>query len=97
METVNRIVPELIRSGRVTRPRLGVQIADEQTAQRLGVTGVRTAALQGGYFVGAAVGGAALALGGYAALGLTMAALFGGAAAPHLLSARPESPQPYLP
>ena len=28
---------------------------------RLGVTGVRTAALQSGYFVGAAVGGAALA------------------------------------
>jgi MFS transporter, DHA1 family, inner membrane transport protein len=64
---------------------------------RLGVTGVRTAALQGGYFVGAAVGGAALALGGYAALGLTMAALFVGAAAPHLLPARPESPQPSLP
>jgi S1-C subfamily serine protease len=40
VDTVNRIVPELIRSGRVTRPGLGVQIADEQIAQRLGVTGV---------------------------------------------------------
>jgi MFS transporter, DHA1 family, inner membrane transport protein len=64
---------------------------------RLGVTGVRTGALQGGYFVGAAVGGAALALGGYAALGLTMALLFAGAAVPHLLPARPGSPQPQLP
>ena len=40
VDTVNRIVPELIRSGRVTRPGLGIQIADEQIAQRLGVTGV---------------------------------------------------------
>ena len=52
---------------------------------RLGVTGVRTAALQSGYFVGAAVGGAALAAGGYAALGLAFAALFVGAAVVHLL------------
>jgi len=40
VDTVNRIVPELIRSGRVTRPGLGIQIADEQIAERLGVTGV---------------------------------------------------------
>ncbi len=52
---------------------------------RLGVTGVRTAALQSGYFVGAAVGGAALASGGYGALGLAFAALFVGAAVVHLL------------
>jgi predicted MFS family arabinose efflux permease len=64
---------------------------------RLGVTGVRTGALQGGYFVGAAVGGAALALGGYTALGLTMALLFAGGAAAHLLPSRRESPQPRLP
>jgi DHA1 family inner membrane transport protein len=64
---------------------------------RLGVTGVRTGALQGGYFVGAAVGGAALALGGYAALGLTMALLFAGATVPHLLPARRQNPQPSLP
>jgi predicted MFS family arabinose efflux permease len=64
---------------------------------RLGVTGVRTGALQGGYFVGAAVGGAALALGGYAALGLTMAFLFAGATVPHLFPARRQSPQPSLP
>jgi S1-C subfamily serine protease len=40
VDIVNRIVPELIRNGKVTRPGLGIQIADEQIAQRLGVTGV---------------------------------------------------------
>lgn len=55
---------------------------------RLGVTGVRAAAIQAGYFVGAAVGGAALAVGGYGTLGLGFAALFVGAAIPHLLPLR---------
>ncbi len=54
---------------------------------RLGVTGVRTAALQSGYFVGAAVGGIALSAGGYGLLGVALAALFVGAAIPHLLPA----------
>lgn len=40
VDTVNRIVPELIRSGKVTRPGMGVQIAEDQIAERLGVTGV---------------------------------------------------------
>lgn len=40
VDTVNRIVPELIRHGKVTRPGIGVQIAEEQLAQRLGVLGV---------------------------------------------------------
>jgi predicted MFS family arabinose efflux permease len=55
---------------------------------RLGVTGVRTAALQSGYFVGAAVGGAALAVGGYTLAGVAFAALFVGAAVPLLLPLR---------
>jgi predicted MFS family arabinose efflux permease len=55
---------------------------------RLGVTGVRTAALQSGYFVGAAVGGVALAAGGYSLVGLAFAVLFAGAAIPHLLPLR---------
>ena len=55
---------------------------------RLGVTGVRAAAIQAGYFVGAAVGGVALAAGGYAAVGLAFAALFVGAAIPHLVPLR---------
>ncbi|HWO41080.1 MAG TPA: trypsin-like peptidase domain-containing protein [Candidatus Eisenbacteria bacterium] len=40
VDTVNRIVPELIRFGKVTRPGLGVQVAEDQIAQRLGVSGV---------------------------------------------------------
>lgn len=40
VDTVNRIATELIRSGKVTRPGLGIQVADEQIAQRLGVSGV---------------------------------------------------------
>ena len=40
VDTVNRIVPELIRSGKITRPGLGIQTAEEQIAQRLGVNGV---------------------------------------------------------
>ena len=55
---------------------------------RLGVTGVRTAAIQSGYFVGAAVGGVALASSGYGALGLAFAALFAGAAILHVLPLR---------
>lgn len=55
---------------------------------RLGVTGVRTAALQSGYFVGAAVGGIALAAGGYSLVGTAFAALFVGAAIPHLVPLR---------
>jgi predicted MFS family arabinose efflux permease len=55
---------------------------------RLGVTGVRTAALQSGYFVGAAIGGIALASGGYSLVGLAFATLFVGAAIPHLVPLR---------
>jgi S1-C subfamily serine protease len=40
VDTVNSIVPELIRSGKITRPGLGIQIAEEQIAERLGVNGV---------------------------------------------------------
>jgi DHA1 family inner membrane transport protein len=60
----------------------GLDLAPEL---RLGVTGVRTAALQFGSFVGAAVGGAALALGGFTAVGWTFAVLFAAAAVPHLV------------
>jgi predicted MFS family arabinose efflux permease len=55
---------------------------------RLGVTGMRAAAIQTGYFVGAAVGGLALAVGGYGTLGLAFAALFAAAAVPHLVPLR---------
>jgi MFS transporter, DHA1 family, inner membrane transport protein len=69
---------------------------DLAPALRLGVTGVRTAAIQLGYFVGAAVGGVALAAGDYPALGLAFAALFVAAAVPHLLPQPAESPSPLL-
>jgi S1-C subfamily serine protease len=40
VDTVNRIVAELIRYGKVTRPGIGVQVAEEQIADRLGVKGI---------------------------------------------------------
>lgn len=43
VDTVNRLVPELIRSGKIIRPGLGVQLDEqinEQVTQRLGVKGV---------------------------------------------------------
>jgi S1-C subfamily serine protease len=40
VDEVNRIVPQLVRSGKVTRPGLGVQVAHDQLAKKLGVQGV---------------------------------------------------------
>ena len=40
VDTVNRIVPELIRHGQIQRPRLGVIIWPEHAARSLGVRGV---------------------------------------------------------
>jgi S1-C subfamily serine protease len=40
VDTVRRIVPELIAHGRVTRPGLGVQVAADAVAEDLGVPGV---------------------------------------------------------
>ena len=71
----------------------GARGLDLASDVRLGVTGVRTAALQAGYFVGAAVGGIALSAGGYRALGFAFAALFAGAAVPHLLPEAAEAPE----
>ena len=45
---------------------------------------LRAAANQFGYLVGAAVGGAALAVGGFGALGVVLAALFAAAVVIHL-------------
>jgi DHA1 family inner membrane transport protein len=63
----------------------GTRALDLAPELRLGVTGVRTAAIQSGSFVGAAVGGAALAAGGFTAAGLAFGALFAAGAVPHLL------------
>jgi S1-C subfamily serine protease len=40
VDTVNRIVPQLIKSGKVTRPGLGVLLANDGIAARFGVKGV---------------------------------------------------------
>ena len=52
--------------------------------RRLAVMGVRASTGQLGYLLGGGVGGAALAVGGYSALGLTLAGLFALGAAPHI-------------
>jgi S1-C subfamily serine protease len=40
VDMVNRVVPRLLRHGRVVRPGLGVRIADDATVERLGLLGV---------------------------------------------------------
>ncbi len=37
IDDVNHVVPQLIQHGKIVRPRLGVQVAEDETAQRLGV------------------------------------------------------------
>jgi VCBS repeat-containing protein len=37
VDEINRVVPQLISHGKVVRPRLGVQLAQDQVAQQLGV------------------------------------------------------------
>jgi predicted MFS family arabinose efflux permease len=49
---------------------------------------IRAAALQLGYVVGGALGGAALSIGGYPLLGAVLGVLFAGAALPHLHTTR---------
>ncbi len=40
VDVVNRVVPELIRAGRVPTPGIGILVADEAVASRLGIEGV---------------------------------------------------------
>ena len=40
VDTVNRIVPQLIRHGEITRPGLGVRIGDDRISRRLSLSGV---------------------------------------------------------
>jgi S1-C subfamily serine protease len=37
VDEINRVVPQLIRHGKVVRPRLGVQVVQDQVARKLGV------------------------------------------------------------
>jgi DHA1 family inner membrane transport protein len=59
--------------------------------RRLAAMGVRAATGQFGYLVGAAVGGAALAAGGYVMLGASLAALFVLGTIPHLTAVVPQT------
>jgi S1-C subfamily serine protease len=45
VDEVNRVVPQLIAHGKVVRPRLGVQIAEDEQARQLGVTEANRGAL----------------------------------------------------
>lgn len=40
VDIVNRVVPEIIRYGKIIRPGLGVSVANESVARRLGIRGV---------------------------------------------------------
>jgi S1-C subfamily serine protease len=40
VDTINRVVPQLIRHGRIIRPGLGVRIADDTASRRFGLQGV---------------------------------------------------------
>src|SRR5215211_1209530 len=57
---------------------------DAAPDQRVAVMGLRAAAVQFGYLLGAAAGGGALATGGYGLLGATLGVLFLLGVAPHL-------------
>ncbi len=59
---------------------LGLEVCEQR---RTFAMRIRTAATQFGYLFGSALGGAALAAGGYGALGLAFAAMFALAAVPH--------------
>jgi len=48
VDVVNRVVPELIRYGRVVQPGLGIAVANDQLAQRLGINGVLVIRVQPG-------------------------------------------------
>ncbi|HWP58775.1 MAG TPA: trypsin-like peptidase domain-containing protein [Candidatus Acidoferrales bacterium] len=48
VDTINRLVPELIRYGKITRPGLGVQLAEDQIAQQLGIPGPLVVAVNPG-------------------------------------------------
>ncbi len=40
VEAVNRVVPEIIKHGRVVRPGIGVRVANDRLVRRLGINGV---------------------------------------------------------
>jgi predicted MFS family arabinose efflux permease len=67
---------------------------DAAADDRIAVMSLRAAANQFGYLLGAATGGLALALGGFAALGVTFSALFLCTVAIHQRPALARTPAP---
>jgi DHA1 family inner membrane transport protein len=57
---------------------------DAAPGHKMAIGGMRSAATQLGYLLGAAAGGIAVDTGGYGALGVTLAAFFAAGAVPHL-------------
>jgi S1-C subfamily serine protease len=47
-DEVNRVVPQLIQHGKITRPGFGVQVAPDQLGRELGLTGVLIVSVQPG-------------------------------------------------
>ncbi len=45
---VNRIVPEIIKYGRIIRPGIGIRVANDRIAERLGIDGVLIVKVQPG-------------------------------------------------
>lgn len=48
VDTVNRVVPQLLRHGRVIRPGFGIQIANDQISSKLGIDGVLVLRVEAG-------------------------------------------------
>lgn len=48
VETVNRVVPDLIKHGRVIRPGIGVSVVHDRIARRMGINGVVILSVQPG-------------------------------------------------
>lgn len=48
VDTVNQVVPQLIKHGRVIRPQLGIVLAEDRIARQLGVEGALVLRVQAG-------------------------------------------------
>ncbi|MGH2734978.1 MAG: MFS transporter [Actinomycetota bacterium] len=63
---------------------------DAAPGHNIEIMGVRSAALQFGYVVGAGAGGLAISMGGYPALGVLLGVLYAAATVPHIAATRTE-------
>jgi S1-C subfamily serine protease len=78
VDTINLIVPQLIKHGDIPRPGLGISIASDQVATRMGIKGVVIMeVIQGGAAAGAGLRGVTQAAGGRWQAGDTIVAIDG--------------------